>query len=215
MIEEEPTHRARAGGLWDEIGRLQFEFLIGQGLKPHHQFLDVGCGPLRGGVHFVRFLDVGNYCGVDANQEMLAAGRAELALASVDDRSPDLRCDATFELGSFERLFDFGLAQSVFTHLPLNSIMRCLVAVSRVLVPGGRFYATFFENPYGRLHLAPVLQPRTDGQPQQTYPDRDPYHYDARVFAWACEGTDLEVTVLGDWAHPRNQKMLLFTKEDA
>src|SRR5205807_6035012 len=58
-------HRAIVGGAWEEIGRLQFEFLTGNGLKPHHRLLDVGCGALRGGLHFIRYLDEGNYVGVD------------------------------------------------------------------------------------------------------------------------------------------------------
>ena len=40
-------HRESVGGMWDEIGCLQFEFLKKQGLLPEHKFLDVGCGSLR------------------------------------------------------------------------------------------------------------------------------------------------------------------------
>jgi len=42
-------HRQAIGGLWEEMGKLQFDYLISQKLMPHHQFLDVGCGSLRGG----------------------------------------------------------------------------------------------------------------------------------------------------------------------
>ncbi len=37
------------GGLWDEIGQLQFDFLRAKGLLPRHKLLDFGCGSLRGG----------------------------------------------------------------------------------------------------------------------------------------------------------------------
>jgi hypothetical protein len=60
--------RSIVGGEWDEIGRLQFDFLNGAGLKPRHVLLDVGCGCLRGGVHFVAYLERGNYVGIDINQ---------------------------------------------------------------------------------------------------------------------------------------------------
>jgi hypothetical protein len=33
---ESNVHRAFVGGMWEEIGRLQFDFLRGQGLKPDH-----------------------------------------------------------------------------------------------------------------------------------------------------------------------------------
>lgn len=36
-------HREPVGGMWEEIGRLQFDFLIQNGLKPDHKLLDVGC----------------------------------------------------------------------------------------------------------------------------------------------------------------------------
>ena len=43
-------HRAFVGGdgdLWDRIGRLQFDFLVSQGLRPEHVLLDFACGSLR------------------------------------------------------------------------------------------------------------------------------------------------------------------------
>jgi hypothetical protein len=58
-------HREVVGGMWDLIGHLQFEFLIGQGLQPHHYLLDGGGGSLRGGVHLIRYLEPGHYFGVD------------------------------------------------------------------------------------------------------------------------------------------------------
>src|SRR5436309_1445834 len=68
------AHRDAVGGMWDEIGRLQFEFIRGRGLQQGHKLLDVGCGSLRGGVHFARYLDAGNYYGTDLNPSYLKAG---------------------------------------------------------------------------------------------------------------------------------------------
>ncbi|MGL5080430.1 MAG: hypothetical protein ACRC8A_02975 [Microcoleaceae cyanobacterium] len=53
-------HRQFVGGMWDEIGKLQFDFLLANNLKPSSKFLDVGCGALRGGIPFVPYLDKGN-----------------------------------------------------------------------------------------------------------------------------------------------------------
>jgi hypothetical protein len=44
------VHRDLVGGLWEELGRLQFEFLVGAGLRPEMRLLDIGCGCPRGGV---------------------------------------------------------------------------------------------------------------------------------------------------------------------
>lgn len=201
-------HRAVVGGLWDEMGKKQLEYLVEQGLRPDHRFLDVGCGSLRGGVHFVRYLEPGHYCGLDIQQRLLDAGRKELSAAGLDPASATLMRDDAFRFGRFEQQFDVALAQSVFTHLPLNTIMRCLAEIERVLRPEGRFYATFFQAPGPRLNTEPLRQSKT----VTTHPDADPFHYDPDIFRWAVEGSTLDVKLVGDWGHPRNQQMLLFTK---
>jgi SAM-dependent methyltransferase len=200
------------GGLWEEVGKLQFEYLLAQGLRPEQFLLDVGCGALRGGIHFVRYLHPGHYCGLDADPDILAAGRQELRLAGLADREVTLWADRTFDLGIFARQFDFVIAQSLFTHLPLDAISRCLEAVARVLAPGGRFYATFFENLHGDAGWGALEQPRSDGPPFVSYPDRDPYHYDRATLAAAADSAGLTATYVGDWGHPRSQRMMLFTR---
>lgn len=40
-------YRDFVGGLWEEIGVLQFEFLKQQGLLQRHNLIDIGCGALR------------------------------------------------------------------------------------------------------------------------------------------------------------------------
>src|SRR5919201_1815322 len=80
LIEPE-WHRRSIGNfrLWDRLGRLQFDYLVERGLAPHDYFLDIGCGPLRGGVHFIRYLELGRYYGVDKNAPVLdEARRVEL-----------------------------------------------------------------------------------------------------------------------------------------
>lgn len=204
-------HRRTIGNvhLWDELGPLQLEYLKEQGLTPHHYLLDVGCGPLRAGVHFLRYLEPGHYYGIEKDADVLALAREiELPRYGVEDREPHLLANGRFEFDRFGRAFDYALAQSVFTHLPLNNIIRCLMEMERALVEGGRFYATIFENPQGKRNLADIRQTET----VVTHFDADFFHYDFATFEWICEGTRLEPTYIGDWGHPRNQKMLLFTR---
>ena len=54
-------HRDYVGAHWEELGSLQFRFMVDQGLLPHHVLVDIACGSLRGGVHFIPYLDPGNY----------------------------------------------------------------------------------------------------------------------------------------------------------
>ena len=204
-------HRRTIGYVeeWDEHGRAQFEYLKAQGLEPHHTFLDVGCGPLRGGVHFIRYLEPGHYYGVEKNEAVLETAReVELPRYGLLDKHPTLRADESFDFAALGETFDYAWAQSVFTHLPVNSIVRCLMNMERALRAGGRFYATFYENPEGKRNLEPIRQ-----SPQvESYFDCDSYHYDVGTFEWICAGTSLTVEYLGGWNNPRNQKVLLFTK---
>jgi SAM-dependent methyltransferase len=204
--------RYAVGGLWDEMGAAQFDYLVAEGLRPEHRLLDIGCGTLRGGVRFIPFLDPGNYFGIDISQEMLDAGEQELALAGISNRRHTLRQTSDFEMRFEDTQFDYALAQSVFTHIDLNQILRCLLNVQRVLAPAGRFYATFFENPAGKNSLDPVRRPQPDVADTVTFLDRDPFHYSLDAFEWACAGTDLKVDCIADWCSPRGQKMLLFRR---
>jgi SAM-dependent methyltransferase len=212
-VEVEEWHRRQVGGMWDEVGRLQSDFLVAQGLRPEHYLLDIGCGSLRGGVHFIRYLEPEHYWGIDRDVELLAAGKQiELPRYNLEERRPNLIEMSDFGFARLGRRFDFALAQSVFTHLPLNDIIRCLINVEQALRPGGRFYATFFENPAGKRNLEPISQPVRGGQPVVSYFDRDHYHYDMDTFRWICADTELEPDYIGDWNHPRSQKMLVFRR---
>ena len=218
--DDSEWHRRRVGGLWDTVGRLQFEFLAGRGLRPSDHLLDVGCGSLRGGVHFIEFLEAGHYYGVDKSKELLAAGREiELPRYRLVEKAPVLVAMDDFGFDRLGRTFDVALAQSVFTHLPLNSIIRCLMNMEQALRPGGEFYASFFENPAGKRNLLPIPRPvvgrdaETRRRGSSSYFDQNPYHYDLDTFRWICDGTQLQVEYLGGWNHPRDVKMLLFKRQ--
>jgi cyclopropane fatty-acyl-phospholipid synthase-like methyltransferase len=200
-------HRDMVGGMWEEIGRLQFEFLRARGLKPNHRLLDIGCGSLRGGIHAIEYLEVGNYYGLDINRSLIEAGRHELKLAGLTHKNPHLALSDRFELGLFGKEFHYLLAQSVFTHLFANHIVRCFAGAREVLVPGGRFFATFFLAPHS-VHLTPIVH-----QPGgvKTQYDRDPFHYSMDEIRAMATLANLSVEIISDWSHPRAQQMLMFS----
>ena len=204
-------HRRAIGYVeeWDVHGRRQLEYLQEQGLRPEHYFLDVGCGPLRGGVHFIDYLEHGHYYGIDENAGVLETARdVELKRYRVEDKNPTLKAMGDFDFPSLGQTFDYAWAQSVFTHLPLNKIIRCVMRMEQVLNTGGKFLFTFYENPDGKRNLEPIRQ-----SPQVvSHFDADSFHYDHATFAWIAEGTSLDVEYRGDWGNPRNQKVAVFTK---
>ncbi len=209
LTEEElqsRVHREAVGGAWEEIGRLQFEFLQQQGLLPEHYLLDVGCGSLRGGIHFARYLDEGHYFGLDINASLLEGGRRELCEAGLEHKRPQLALSGGFVASQFGQQFDFALAQSVFTHLPFNHIVRCLIEVRKVLKPSGVFFATFFESPSSG-YLSTISQPAGF----VTHYDEDAYHQSWEEMQWLAKIAHWNVELIGDWQHPRNQRMLAFT----
>ena len=204
-------HRRTIGNLprWEQLGELQFRYLVDRGLQPQHYFLDVGCGPLRGGIRFIRYLEPGRYYGVEKDAAVLGeARRVELPRHGLVEKRPTLVAMENFDFPSLGQKFDYALAQSVFTHLPFNNIIRCLMNVEKALVDGGRFYATIWENPEGKFNLDDI---RHAGG-KVTHFDADSFHYDFATFEWICEGTSLAVEHLGEWGHPQSQVMLVFTK---
>lgn len=206
IVENE--HRKFVGGMWDAIGGLQLEFLKDNGLTPSHKLIDIGCGCLRGGVQYISYLEAGNYYGLDINSSLIQAGRIELERAGLEHKYPNLVVNDKFEIGFFGISFDYAIAVSLFTHLPMNHIVRCLVEVSKSLSIKGNFYSTFFEAPL-TANIDPILH--SPGG-ITTYYDKNPFHYSFFEMQQLAEMANLSVKYIGDWNHPRNQKMLCFKR---
>lgn len=134
------------GGHWEEIGQLQFRYLVDNGLLPHHKMLDIGCGTLRGGRHFIRYLDPGNYFGFDISPKAIEYGARLVVEEGLSDKTPDLRAipqdSLRFEAYAGQR-FDFILAQSVFSHLGRDLIEECFAHVASIMGQDSRFFFTF------------------------------------------------------------------------
>jgi hypothetical protein len=203
----EVGHRGIVGGLWDVIGPLQRDFLIGQGLRRDHRLLDIGCGALRGGVPLATWLDPNRYYGIDISASLIEAGYdAEVAGTPLAERLPRAHLHVTDDFEApFGETFDMGLAVSLFTHLPADWISRALGRLTPHFAGGAPVFATVFERPAsggGDLE-------RPDGV--VTHDDRDPYHFtrdqvrEATPDGWRFDW-------IGDWGHPRDQQMARFTR---
>jgi SAM-dependent methyltransferase len=205
------NHRELIGGLWDELGHLQLDFLLAQGLERRHRLLDVGCGSLRAGVHLVRYLDPGNYFGIDLQEPLINAGyEREIRPAKLADRLPrrNLRASGTFD-AAFASPIDIALATSVFTHLPFNHLRWCLEALEPVVRGGGRFFVTYFEVADEHRFSEPLKHSPGD---VVTMPASDPYHYRPRDILHAAAQTGWAGRIIGSWNHPRDQRMAVFER---
>jgi SAM-dependent methyltransferase len=187
------------GGFWEEIGTLQFDFLVGRGLRPDHRLLDIGCGTLRGGRHFIRYLDPGNYTGIDISPKAIKYGKRLVVEEGLVDRRPRLLLNKMRHL-TFEQFggetFQFLLAQSVFTHLMPPHIEECFNHVRRIMMPDSAFYFTVWvENDLQR-------------------PTEFEFRYPLSLFENLAAKYGFDMKDFGpDYPHPRNQRMLSVTPQ--
>jgi len=200
-------HRG-AAALWDKLGQLQLDFLVAEGLLPEHRFLDIGGGAMRAGVKLAAYLDPGSYFAIDVSGSLLGAGVEELRLAGVLDRVPakNLRVTNDFDVSGFPQ-FDFAIAQSVFSHLPLAALGDCLRAIAPRFSHGA-LYATFF--------IAPTdadSWPQLDGK--VSHRDRDPFHTTVADIEEITARVGWRSRWIGEWAHPRGQQMCAFMPESS
>lgn len=147
-IRVETDSQSAVGGMWEEIGTLQFEFLITRNLKPHHRMLDLGCGTLRGGRHFIRYLQPGNYYGIDISPKAISYAKQLVQLEGLSDKRPQLLVSDNKDLKFTEfsgQRFDYILAQSVFTHLKSEHIRECFEHISSIMKENSAFYFTYNE----------------------------------------------------------------------
>ena len=204
-------HRELVGGLWKEMGELQLNFMKTRGgLLPEMTLLDLGCGCFRGGVHFIRYLNEGRYYGLDISTSLISTGfEYELPQAGLELARDHVSVNDRFDASSFGVQFDRVLAVSLWTHLPLNHIQRSLWEVSRVLKPGGIFYTSIFWCPDSLDLLSPL---RHEPGGVVSYRDWDPYHYRQEDFDFFLFQLSIPLRLqwIGEWEHPRDQRMVAF-----
>jgi hypothetical protein len=190
--------REYVGGLWHEIGELQFKFLVEQGLRPEHVLLDIACGSLRGGVRFIAYLDAGNYLGIDLEPDLIGHGRTlELGKPLEEIKRPEFVVSGSFEFDKFSRRPDFAIAQSLFTHLTSTDITLCLDKLRSCAKPNTVLYATFSEV------NVPKVNPRSSDARALFFYARDQMDQFGEQCGWRMQ-------YIGDWHHPREQKMVRY-----
>lgn len=190
-------HRLFVGGKWDQIGKLQYDFLLKEGLKPENCLLDIGCGALRGGVHFIQYLNEGNYLGFDKNKELIDIGiKRELGEQLSNLKKPEFVVSSSFEFDKFKKKPQYSLSLSLFTHLNSSEIESCLHNLKQFVDEGHFYYATFF--------LGDSVKNPTNSH------SLDHFEYSVREMRTFGENAGWKVEYLGDWCHPRKQMMIKY-----
>lgn len=191
-------HREYVGGHWEQIGQLQFDFLLARGLRPEHYLLDIACGALRLGVKAIPYLEPGHYLGIEKERSLLRAGlQQELPVDVREEKRPRLLHDGNFRFWRLRQTVDVAIAQSLFTHLPPRLIGRCLGRLRPWLQPDGVFYATFHEVAEARPN---PLSPHDHGYFAYTRAQMEAF---GREHGYGFE-------YIGQWQHPRGQVMVAY-----
>jgi len=204
----EGKHREVIGGLWDELGELQLNWLIRRGMQPSDYLLDVGCGSLRLGTRAVNYLEASHYFGTDISIELLDVGYEKEIADKAKLPRENLSVEEDFSFSSVTERTTHAIATSVFTHLPFNHLRRALLNLKRRFSNLEEFSFTVF--------LAPDVQSTTTPVEQKggvwTHDIKDPYHYLPADIAYLCSQTGFDFEIC-DFSHPRNQKMVVTKPE--
>lgn len=173
---------------WRENGRMQFDYLRGHGLEPHHRVLEIGCGNLRAGWLLIDYLDVGNYYGVDISREVLFAAQDTLVRHDLAAKLPHLTLvkDMHFAFLPDEE-FDVVHAHSVFSHSPLSVIEECFANIGRIMKPDAFFDFTFN---------------RTEGKEYDRL--REDFYFHTETLIAAAERHGLMAQFMADWEELRH-----------
>lgn len=129
------------GKLWKMKRNFQFHFLLQNGLKDDHKFLDIGCGTLRGGIPIIKYLQHGNYYGIEVRENVLAEAKRELKETGLEIKNPHLLYFKHFSDLALDVKFDVMFAFSVLIHLEDTVAESCFEFVSNFLDENGVFYA--------------------------------------------------------------------------
>jgi SAM-dependent methyltransferase len=195
----EMGHRAFVGGdgrFWEDNAKLQYDFMVSEGLKPEHVLLDVACGSLRAGRLFIKYLAPGNYLGLDKEIDLIIHGVAEeLGIDGFVNKRPVFVISETFEFYKFSKQPDYILAQSLFTHLTPAGIYDCLKALRQFVSGKVVFYATFFET--DSAYENPLESDSLDC-----------FFYTREHLKTLADLSGWKMHYIGDWAHPRGQKIV-------
>jgi len=125
---------------WDLRGAFQLFFLKRMGLAPGSRLLDIGCGPIRAGVHLIRYLDDGNYLGFDFNKDFIRTARKISEDEGLSAKNPRFEVVEDFRLGHMDPVFDYAIAFSVLNHCNEMQRKQFFQMISKPLRKGGLLY---------------------------------------------------------------------------
>ena len=144
-VDDNPRGAIGREDEWNSHGLMQLDFLVELGMDPEHSLLDVGCGVGRAARRFVKYLEPGNYTGIDISEKALKYAVELSKSEGWADRKPTFLINSDLDL---DEKFDFLWAHSVFTHLPDWQIEKMIGNASMIVRRKFAFTYKFAEKPH-------------------------------------------------------------------
>jgi hypothetical protein len=110
------------------------------GIEPHHKLIDYGCGSFATGMHYIRFLDPGNYFGLDVTPSFIDIGKSLIGVDLLEEKRPHLAAIGEQSLSeAIEFAADFIVSNAVAYHVhPSELSGYCTNLVRLAAKPGCR-----------------------------------------------------------------------------
>ncbi|MBN2038785.1 MAG: methyltransferase [Spirochaetes bacterium] len=127
-------------GYWSELQAYQIGTLKKLGLQPHHKLLDIGCGPLQGGIAFINYLNAGNYCGIDIKENSIVEAKRLINKIGLISKKPFLSVSNSFGKDELsKKKFDYIWCSQMLYHLDECLINELFQQISEFLTSQGKF----------------------------------------------------------------------------
>ncbi len=131
---------------WEESGLHEMALFLEEGLRPEHVCVDYGCGSLRIGQHVMRYVDPGNYWGLDVTDRFYRDGVEMIGPEEIAERRPNLRVitpETVAEARAAEP--DLVFAVAVLIHVPPEELDDLLRNLTTLVLPQTRAYVTYLS----------------------------------------------------------------------
>lgn len=142
--------KGRAGPVeWDQStfpqrGRENWQQIVALGLQPGMRCVDYGCGSLRLGQHAIRYLDLGNYWGIDVSAAFYCEGLKLLPGELLTQKRPRFAVIADPLLAEIRAWSpDFIFANAVLQHVPPEELALFFRRLAAMMTPASRAYILF------------------------------------------------------------------------
>ena len=133
-------------GYWDPLQAYQFEFLKTMGLKPHHTILDIGCGPLQGGIKLIEYVESNHYTGIDLRPKTVTEAYRQVVRHDLTHKNPALIMSDSFGRHELpDRTFDYFWISQLLYHLSLDQIEDLFFQVASQMKPTSVFFGDIID----------------------------------------------------------------------